>query len=62
MTTTRSPALIGGSMLVAGAIALIWFKLPLVPVLTGAIGAGVLLYWRAHREGRQDGAVGRRMR
>ena len=50
--TVRSPALIAGSVLVAIAVGLIWFNLPLVPVLTGAIGTGLLLFWRAQRQRR----------
>ena len=55
--TARSPGLIGGGVLVAIAIALVWFHLPLVPVLTGAVGVGLLLLWRARRDGPGDTAV-----
>ena len=54
---SQSPALIGGSVLVTIVIALVWFHLPLVPVLTGAVGAGLLLLWRARRVLPGDGTA-----
>jgi hypothetical protein len=46
---TRSTQLIPGSVLTATAIALFWFKAPIVPAVAGALTAGLTLLWGNRR-------------
>jgi hypothetical protein len=46
---TASTKWIMASVIVALAVALIWFRAPLLPALLGGAGAGLLLYWRDRR-------------
>ena len=47
--TVHSPGLIIGSVMVGMAVALVWFNVPVVPAVTGAILAGLVLYLRSRR-------------
>lgn len=38
--------LIAASVVTALAIAVIWFRAPLLPAVLGACGTGLYLYWR----------------
>lgn len=46
---TRSTQSIAGSILTATAIALFWFKAPVVPAAAGALAAGLTLFWGNRR-------------
>jgi hypothetical protein len=46
---SRAGYLITGSAAVAVAIAVLWFQAPVVPAVLGALGAGLVLYWRQRR-------------
>lgn len=46
---TRSTQSIAGSILTATAIALFWFKAPVVPAAAGALTAGLTLFWGNRR-------------
>lgn len=47
--TVQSPRLIVGSVVVGMAMALVWLHVPIVPAVTGAIVAGLFLYFRSGR-------------
>jgi hypothetical protein len=51
----RARYLITGSVVVALVIAVLWFQAPVVPAVVGALGAGLLLYWRQRRSASADG-------
>jgi Kef-type K+ transport system membrane component KefB len=52
---SRAGYLITGSAVVAVVIAVLWFQAPVVPAVLGALGAGLVLYWRQRRSGSADG-------
>ena len=46
---SRSLQLTSASVLAGVATALVWFKAPIIPAVVGALGAGLVLYWRSQR-------------
>jgi hypothetical protein len=52
----RTGYLIAGSAVVAVVIAVLWFQAPVIPAVLGALGAGLVLYWRQRRSASSDGA------
>ena len=46
---SRSIRFTSASILAGVATALVWLKAPIIPAVLGALGAGLVLYWRAQR-------------
>lgn len=47
--TVSSHHVIWASVLAGMTIALVWFRVPVVPAIVGGCGAGLVLYLRARR-------------
>lgn len=48
---TRATQLTTGSVLTAVAMALLWFKAPVIPAVMGALAGGLVLFWSNRRQG-----------